>query len=114
MINDVQHLRKIRAALYESGSSDLMQSINSAYYVFSPQVADLQRENPAFNKVVRAAITPAMAVFSAVDTESGDLGAAVLGAVLLNVGLYAGVPAAAVILARKSRMLARQPDRKGA
>ena len=35
-----------------------MSGFNSLYYAFSPAVADMQRENPAFRDSVRALIAP--------------------------------------------------------
>ena len=58
----VQMLREIRDTTLlstESGTS-FMAGFNQVYYAFSPAVADLEREIPIFQDMVRAVITPAM------------------------------------------------------
>ena len=103
MVPDVQNLREVRERLYESESGWLMHGINSMYYTFSPEVADLQRSSPVLNGAVRTLITPMMAVYSLVDPDSPSLGAAVALATMLNAGLYVGLPAVACIGIRRMR-----------
>ena len=103
MVPDVQNLREVRERLYESESGWLMHGINSMYYTFSPEVADLQRSSPVLNGAVRTLITPMMAVYSLVDPDSPSLGAAVVLATMLNAGLYVGLPAVACIGFRRMR-----------
>ena len=57
----VQRLREAREALdtTEAGSA-LLHAFNTAYYSVAPAVADMQRQSPEFNGVVRAAIAPAL------------------------------------------------------
>ena len=62
----VQMLREIRDTTLlstESGTS-FMAGFNQVYYAFSPAVADLEREIPVFQDMVRAAITPAMYILN--------------------------------------------------
>jgi YVTN family beta-propeller protein len=77
----VQLLREIRDNVLfgtKSGAG-FMSAFNAAYYVFSPTVADLERSNPAFKELVKAAITPMLSTLSIlnyvdIDSESEILG----------------------------------------
>lgn len=100
----VQRLREIRDNVHgtESGRA-FMESFNRIYYVFSPAVADWERQSPAFKQAVRATLAPMLWSLSALDradpsseAEMAAYGAAVL---LANAGMYAGGPAAALALA---------------
>ena len=58
----VQRLREAREALDTTDvGSALLHAFNTAYYSVAPAVADMQRQSPEFNGVVRAAIAPALA-----------------------------------------------------
>jgi hypothetical protein len=80
----------------ESGSV-FMSGFNQVYYLFSPTIADLERENPIFKELVKGAITPLLATLSLlnyvdVDSEAEMLGYG-LGIISLNIGLYFAMPA---------------------
>ena len=82
-----------------------MSGFNQLYYTFSPTVADLERENPAFKSAVRVALTPMLSSLSLlnhanIDTESEMLGYGV-AIIVLNVGMYVGAPALAIIMGTK-------------
>ena len=113
MAPQVQHLREIRDGVVmqtESGAA-FMAAFNQLYYSFSPSMADLERQHPAFKELVRVAITPMLASLSILDHIPIDSEAEMLGygtgIILLNVGMYVGFPAAVILKAhrRKARFL---------
>ena len=74
-----------------------MESFNSLYYSFSPTIADLERQNPAFKEAVKLAITPlvsSLAILNYLDIDSEEkmLGYGI-GIILLNIGMYFVAPA---------------------
>jgi hypothetical protein len=99
----VQQLRELRDNTIlktESGKS-FMSLFNEFYYSFSPGVADLERENPIFKESVKLALTPMVTSLSLlnyvdVDSEPEMLGYGI-SLILLNVGMYVGIPAFAVL-----------------
>ncbi len=107
MAPQVQFLREIRDNVVlqtESGTS-FMIGFNQFYYSFSPIIADYERENPIFKEVVKLTITPLLASltllqFGDIDSESEMLGYGI-GIILLNVGIYFGIPAAFIMKFRK-------------
>ena len=98
----VQMLREIRDGKLlptESGSA-FMSAFNEIYYSFSPAVADLERESPALRAAVRGIIAPMLYSLSLMDLADGsELQTILLGTatIMLNVAMYAGAPAAAVL-----------------
>ena len=97
----VQQLRELRddkLLQTESGKS-FINSFNTIYYSFSPQIADYQRENPAFKELVKAGITPMIYTLSFMDyaqTESEILSIGV-SLIILNLGMYVGLPAIIIL-----------------
>ena len=84
----VQHLRELRdSSLLETHAGhSFMSAFNAAYYAFSPAVADLERQSPAFRESVRAFITPMiLAVHAVMSAAPGgeDGGQASEGSILL-------------------------------
>ena len=83
-----------------------MNSFNDVYYSFSPGIADLERENPIFKETVKIAITPLLASLSLLNYADIDSEAEMISygfsIILLNLGMYAGIPAMLVYSARKS------------
>jgi hypothetical protein len=94
----VQLLREIRDnTLFGTGvGTSFMAGFNEFYYTFSPTIADWERENPVFREFVKIAITPMMSTLTILNyVELGSEGKVVaygIGIILLNVGLYVGVP----------------------
>ena len=94
----VQQLRELRdnkILQTESGKS-FMTSFNEFYYSFSPTIADYERENPVFKESMKVALTPMLTSLSILDhvdinSEQEMLGYGV-SLILLNIGMYAGVP----------------------
>ena len=101
----VQLLREIRDNQLmntESGSA-FMSSFNEAYYSFSPYIADMERESPVFKEIVKLGLTPmlsTLAIMENADSESEVLGLG-LSVIVLNLGMYVGLPAIIVIGIRK-------------
>ena len=105
----VQQLREIRDSKLlqtESGTS-FMNMFNDIYYSFSPIIADYVRENPLFKDAVKIAITPMISSLSILnhvdmDTEDKVLGYGI-SLILLNLGMYVGVPVGIVVGMRHAR-----------
>ena len=103
----VQQLREIRdnKLLNTKSGTFFINSFNDFYYSFSPHVSDYERENPAFKEMVKIAITPMISSLSIlnhveINSEQEVLGYGI-GLILLNVGMYAGIPACVVIGVKK-------------
>jgi len=105
MAPQVQLLREIRdnqLLSTESGVS-FMTGFNSLYYSFSPHIADLERDNPVFKEMVKIGITPllsTLSVMSYAETESEVLGYGI-GVILMNLGMYFGLPAIVILQIKK-------------
>ena len=110
----VQFLREVRdntLLTTESGRA-FMSVFGAAYYSFSPQVADLEREHPAFRQAAAALLAPMLYALSVVGAaEPGpEHGVAAYGAqaIAMVAGMYVAAPAAgAWYTARLGRGLAR-------
>jgi len=103
----VQQLRELRdnKLLQTESGSAFMESFNDFYYSFSPIIADYERENTVFREAVKLAITPmisSLSILNYVDmeTEAEFLGYGI-SLILLNVGMYVGVPVMVVVGIRK-------------
>ena len=107
MAPQVQFLREIRDNVVlqtESGTS-FMTGFNQFYYSFSPVIADYERENPAFKETVKLALTPLLTSltllqYADINSESEMLGYGI-GIILLNIGMYFGIPAVFIMKIRK-------------
>ena len=103
----VQQLRELRdnKLLQTESGSKFMAGFNDFYYSFSPTVADFERENPIFKEAVKLAVTPMISSLSLLNQVDMDSESEVLGygisLILLNVGMYVGVPAIIVMGIRK-------------
>jgi hypothetical protein len=82
-----------------------MTTFNDVYYSFSPIVADYERENPVFQEIVKAVITPMISSLSILNYVDMNSESEVLGygisLILLNVGMYLGIPAVVIIGIKK-------------
>jgi hypothetical protein len=83
-----------------------MNTLHDVYYSFSPVMSDYERENPVFKQMVKAIITPmisSLTILNYVDMDSESL---VLGyglsLILLNIGMYVGIPASVIVGIKKS------------
>jgi hypothetical protein len=101
----VQMLREIRDNQLmntESGTA-FMGMFNDVYYTFSPIIADYERENPYFKEAVKLAITPMISTLSLMENANSESEVLSIGisVIMLNLGMYLGVPAIVVIGIRK-------------
>ena len=101
----VQQLRELRdnQLLNTESGTAFMGTFNDIYYSFSPIIADYERENPYFKETVKIAITPMISTLSLMEnanSESEVLGLG-LSVIMLNLGMYLGIPAIVVIGIRK-------------
>jgi len=100
----VQLLREIRdnTLLSTASGAAFMTGFNQLYYLFSPTVADLERENPAFKELVKILITPLLSTLTVMEyaeSESQVL-AYGIGVILANLGMYFAAPTVAVFALR--------------
>jgi len=105
MSPQVQLLREIRdnQLMSSNSGSSFMTGFNQLYYLFSPTIADMERENPAFKEAVKIGITPllsSLSIMSHAESESEILGYGI-GVLLLNLGMYVAAPAMLIYKARK-------------
>jgi hypothetical protein len=96
MAPQVQFLREIRDSkvMSTAAGTSFMTGFNQLYYLFSPTVADLERENPAFKEMVKIGITPmlsSLSIMTLADSEQEILGYGI-GVILMNVGMYFVAP----------------------
>lgn len=82
-----------------------MIGFNQLYYSFSPQIADMQRENPIFQEAVKIGITPLLSSLSIMkyaesDTEVLGYG---IGVILMNIGMYFAAPVMLFCIIRKEK-----------
>ena len=107
MAPQVQQLRELRdnSLLNTESGTSFMNTFNKIYYSFSPYIADYERENPVFKEMVKITITPMISSLSILNHVDMNSEQSVLGygisLILLNVGMYVGVPIAAVVGIRK-------------
>ena len=107
MAPQVQALREIRdgALLSTDSGASFVAGFNSVYYMFSPAVADLERQSPAFREAVRIVISPMISTLSIMSLaeEGSESSVLALGAsvIAMNVGMYVAAPAAAIVAARR-------------
>ena len=104
---EVQKLRELRdnSLLGTESGTNFMNTFNDVYYSFSPIIADYERENPVFKEVVKLTITPMITSLSILNHVDMDSESSVLGygisLIILNVGMYIGLPIFAIIRIRK-------------
>ncbi len=96
----VQFLREIRdnTVMSTTSGAAFMTGFNQLYYSFSPTIADMERENPAFQEAVRVFITPMISTLSIMTLAEDGNDSQVLGLgisiIALNLGMYVAAPAA--------------------
>lgn len=104
----VQELREIRDSVVLSTGSGaaFMSAFNSVYYMASPAVADLERQNPQMRELARVLMSPMLWSLGAMDlAEPGsELGVAGIGALVLlaNAAMYVGLPVAGLAAGRRA------------
>ena len=107
MAPQVQFLRELRdnTVLQTTSGTTFMNGFNQFYYLFSPAVSDLERENPVFKEAVKVTLTPLLTSLTLlnyvdVDSEEEMLGYGI-SLILLNIGMYFVVPAVLIISLKK-------------
>ena len=106
--DQVQLLREVRdgSVMGTQAGATFMSSFSHVYYAFSPAVADLERQSPALKEAVRVGIAPMLATLSLLDgagiDSDGEAVAYGLAVILINAGMYAGIPLVAVLAVRGS------------
>ena len=107
MAPQVQQLRELRdnSLLSTQSGTTFMTGFNQLYYSFSPTIADLEREHPAFKEAVKLAITPMISSLSILNYVDMDSEVEVLGygisLIILNLGMYFVAPAIIIYKIRK-------------
>jgi tetratricopeptide (TPR) repeat protein len=101
----VQQLRELRdnQLLQTESGTVFMGAFNDIYYSFSPIIADYERENPYFKEAVKIAITPMISSLSLMESANSESEVLSIGisVILLNLGMYLGVPAVVIVGIRK-------------
>ena len=73
-----------------------MTGFNQIYYLFSPAIADAERENQIFREAVKLFITPMLSTLSIMTLADVGSEAEVLGlgmsVIALNLGMYVAAP----------------------
>ncbi|MGH9993452.1 MAG: CFI-box-CTERM domain-containing protein, partial [Nitrososphaera sp.] len=105
----VQYLRHFRDdyILSTASGSAFMNVFNSAYYSFSPQVADYERQNPWLQLTVKISLYPLFGILTMSErvhtvAGGGEAGAILAGAAasILIGAVYLSIPAAVIATAR--------------
>lgn len=80
----VQYLRNFRETyiLSTSSGSAFMNTFNSVYYSFSPQVAEFEREQPWLQEVVRVGLYPLFGILALSERAHFSIGGGEAGAVV--------------------------------
>jgi len=96
MAPQVQLLREIRdnQLMNSDYGVSFMTGFNQLYYSFSPDIADMERENPVFKEFVKIAISPmllSLSIMTFAESENEILGLGI-GVILLNIGMYFVLP----------------------
>ncbi len=107
MAPQVQQLREIRdnKVMSTATGASFMTGFNQLYYSFSPTIADMERDNPAFKELVKIGITPmisSLSIMSSAETEQEIVGYG-MGVILLNIGMYFVAPAMFVFGIKKAK-----------
>ena len=107
MALEVQQLRELRdnTLLNTESGTAFMGTFNDIYYSFSPYIADMERENPLFKEAVKLAITPMISSLSLMENAESESEVLSIGisVIMLNLGMYLGVPAIVIVGIRKIR-----------
>lgn len=94
----VQMLREVRDTqiMNTQVGAMFLSGFNQFYYSFSPIIADMERQSPAFKEFVKITITPLLTTLSLlnhvdINSEVEMIGLGI-GILSLNVGFYFGIP----------------------
>ena len=105
MAPQVQQLRELRdnQLLQTESGTAFMKTFNDVYYSFSPAIADMERESPIFKEIVKVGLTPMISSLSLMESANSESEVLSIGisVIMLNIGMYLGVPAVVIIGIRK-------------
>ena len=105
MAPQVQQLRELRdnQLLQTESGTAFMKTFNDVYYSFSPTIADMERESPIFKEIVKVGLTPMISSLSLMESANSESEVLSIGisVIMLNIGMYLGVPAVVIIGIRK-------------
>jgi hypothetical protein len=105
MAAEVQQLRELRdnSLLHTESGTQFMGMFNDVYYSFSPIIADYERENSYFKEAVKIAITPMISTLSLMENTESESEVLSIGisVIILNLGMYLGVPAIVIVGIRR-------------
>lgn len=94
----VQMLREVRDTqiMNTQVGAMFLSGFNQFYYSFSPTIADMERQSPAFKEFVKITITPLLTTLSLLNhadiNSEGEMIGLGIGILSLNVGFYFGIP----------------------
>lgn len=94
----VQMLREVRDTqiMNTQVGAMFLSGFNQFYYSFSPTIADMERQSPAFKEFVKITITPLLTTLSLLNhldiNSEGEMIGWGIGILSLNVGFYFGIP----------------------
>ena len=107
LAHNVQLLREIRDStlLSTTSGTTFMSGFNQLYYMFSPTIADWERESPAFREAVKLFIIPMISSLSIMTLAEPGSEESILGlgisVIALNLGMYIATPMAVIHKIRK-------------
>ena len=105
MAPQVQQLRELRdnQLLQTESGTAFMKTFNDVYYSFSPTIADMEHESPIFKEIVKVGLTPMISSLSLMESANSESEVLSIGisVIMLNIGMYLGVPAVVIIGIRK-------------
>lgn len=105
---EIQQLREFRddTVLKTESGSTFMTNFNQIYYSFSPTLADVERNNPAFQSVIRLTLAPLFSSLLLLDKLNIDSEIEMLvygtSIIILNLALYIIAP---ILLAYKIKSM---------
>jgi len=104
----VQMLREVRDTqiMNTQVGAMFLSEFNQFYYSFSPAIADMERQSPAFKEFVKITITPLLTTLSLlnhvdINSEVEMIGLGI-GILSLNAGFYFGIPFFVVVKLKRN------------
>jgi hypothetical protein len=97
LATQVQILREIREDVIKTDSGTaFMTTFNGIYYLFSPTIADWERQNSVFRGIIKITIIPMLSSLSILDhvdinSEQEMIGYGI-SVILINIGIYFVIP----------------------
>lgn len=108
LAQQVQMLREIRdnKVINTQVGTIFISEFNQFYYLFSPSIADMERQSPLFKELVKISITPlivSLSLLNNVEINSEiEMLEAGIGIISLNLGMYFVMPIVAGILIKRN------------